>query len=114
MRGGYRLQVPDTRYVPRSYTLDYHDFGKKESVRWLDEADLDDLELDRLGGAKLQHVMAVDMNQRIARRFLSLRHYAEHTGQKYERLARMLRGEIVMRLDDVANANRHLDLELLS
>ena len=111
---GYRLLVPDTRYVPRSYTLDYHDYGKKESVRWLDDADLDGLELDRLGAAKLQHDVAVRIHRQVSKRYFSLRHYAEHTGQRYERLARVLRGEIVMRLDDVANANRHLDLELLN
>ncbi|TFB95733.1 MULTISPECIES: hypothetical protein [unclassified Cryobacterium] len=40
---------------------------------------------------------------------LTLKAYARATGSSYDRIAKMLRGEIIMRLEDIANADIILD-----
>ena len=106
--------VPSPSYVPRNYTLDYHDFGRVREIRWVDEAQLDDAELDRLGASRTQHSLSVAINAAIRARFGSRNAYAEANGLNSAALGRMLRGEKPMKLVDVAQANRCLRLGLLS
>lgn len=100
------------RYEPRSFAVDFHDFGSVRKIRWKAEASLSGAELDYLLASQLQHAYAVRINEQIAKLHGTMREYANATGHNYQRLGRMLRGEIVMRLDDISNAERHLGIGL--
>lgn len=99
-------RMPNARYIPRMLCLDTLDFGSKKNLRWKDEDHLRIEEVDYLGAAKLQHQFAMVVNERVDDRFTSLRDYASFAGVKYERWGRLLRGDIVMRLEDIALAQR--------
>jgi len=104
--------MPNPRYVPRLLSLEPLDFGQKAGLLWLKEDDLLAEDVDYLGAAKLQHAFALLVGERIRRRFNSVTDYASFAGVNYPRLARILRGDVILRLEDVANAQRVLQFEL--
>jgi hypothetical protein len=104
--------MPNPRYVPRLLSLEPLDFGQKAGLLWRDEDDLRADEVDYLGAAKLQHEFALLVSERIRRRFNSLTDYASFAGVNYPRLARILRGDVILRLEDVASAQRVLQFRL--
>lgn len=100
------------RYEPRSFAVDFHDFGSVRKIRWKAEDSLSGEELDYLLASQLQHTYAVKINEQITNLHGTVREYAKVAGHNYQRLGRMLRGEIVMRLDDISNAERQLGIGL--
>ncbi|QEE62450.1 hypothetical protein FVA74_13365 [Salinibacterium sp. dk2585] len=106
--------MADFRYSPRSFTLDPLDFGKRADIRWRSTEEFDDREVDQLVASRFQHQCAVEVRARIAQRYPSLSEFADLAGLKYERLARVLRGEVIMRLEDVAMAQRLLGFQGLA
>lgn len=101
--------MADSRYVPRDYALEPLHFGSLWTrVQWRDDLTAD-IDLDRLRAAKLQHVYAYGIRLSIlSSGFGTTKAFAERNGLNYARYSRMLRGEIVMRLEDVATAERLL------
>ncbi|WP_140425504.1 MULTISPECIES: hypothetical protein [unclassified Cryobacterium] len=121
--------MTDPRYRPRDYCAEPDSFGKAETVKWLPVTDRRPVGLIR--AARLQHLYAVRIRARakaIARnpravevvpdastpwalhpgaqsKGRPLELLAQHLGTSYPRLLRCLRGEIVMRLDDIAWAD---------
>ena len=112
------------RYVPRSVCAEPDGFGKASGVRWITPRDEHSAALVR--AAHLQHVYAVRIRTRanlikngptatdpigpLAARSdedkrAPLKTLADRSGISYARLLRCLRGEIVMRLDDIAWAD---------
>ncbi|MEX1080161.1 MAG: hypothetical protein WED09_13760 [Homoserinimonas sp.] len=100
------------RYEPRSFAVDAHNFGRVRKVRWKPDEAFTGSELDYLLASKMQHAYAVVINEQILDHHGSIREYAASAGHNYQRLGRMLRGEIVMRLDDITNAERQLGIGL--
>lgn len=101
--------MPAPRYVPRNYaSRDAAVFGKQEKLRWRSIDELTDHELDELRASQMQHALALRINDQILYRFQSLVDYADFASIKPATLGRMLRGETVMRLEDIARAERLL------
>lgn len=55
--------------------------------------------------AQLQHEYAIRIRVGIERAGSSLKAYASDAGMSYDRAGKMLRGEVVMRLEDIAMAD---------
>ena len=112
------------RYVPRSVCAEPDGFGKASGVRWVPATDEHSAALVR--AARLQHLYAVRIRTRanaIAKGKVTpnesgplaarpgadtttpLKMLARLSGRSYPRLLRCLRGEVVMRLEDIAWAD---------
>lgn len=95
------------RYHPRRYSAEPKGFGKVSSIRWRSvEPGTEDQHL----AAKIQHSWAVQISRAADERYGSLKAYAQTAGVSYDRLARVIRGEEIMRLEDIATARRVLDI----
>ena len=120
---------PAPRYCPRDYCAEPESFGYARTVRWIPQTDERSKAL--CIAAQMQHVYAVRIRQRAklldqqakdaakARRQSSdlpaevaagvpgkaLKVLAAKSGTSYPRLLRALRGEVVLRLDDIAWAD---------
>lgn len=96
--------VTTPRYVPRAYIAPGYQtlFGKTPSVPWTPQDSRTHRE--RLEAARMQHLYAVVIRDRIKKNHSSIRAYAAAAGQDEQRLARVLRGQTVMRLDDIGTA----------
>jgi hypothetical protein len=101
--------VADSRYVPRDYALDPHHFGSlTKLVHWREDL-TSDADLDRLRAAQAQHRYAGRIRSSIRSTGSgTAKAFAEANRLNYAHLSRMLRGEIIMRLEDVATAERLL------
>jgi hypothetical protein len=98
--------MPGPKFRPCDWAVDPQLFGRGAVIAWR-EAD-GDAELRELGTAKLQHMWAVRIRRRLSDKNLKLSAYAELSGSKYDRLSKVLRGVVLMRLEDLADAHRHL------
>ena len=98
--------MSDPRFRPRAYTSEPNAFGKAANLVWITPAT--DAEMDLCRAAQLQHTYAVRINRRLRETNKTVRDYAEMTGVGYDRLAKVLRGDAIMRLEDIAQANRLL------
>lgn len=58
--------------------------------------------------ARLQHEYAVRINRRLRGLGKTVYDYASMTGTSYDRLTKVLRGVAVMKLEDIAQAERLL------
>jgi len=98
------------RYVPRSFTLDPLDFGRPGvELRWRTPPETVP-EIDQYTASQVQHHWAVRIRAAVerAREYSSVKDFAAANGFDYAKLSRVLRGENVMRLDDIAAARRTL------
>jgi hypothetical protein len=94
------------RFKPRSYTSEPDSFGKAAVIDWIVPAD--PTEQDRQWAARLQHTSAVVINRRLRDLHKTVKDYSDMTGIGYDRLTKVLRGEAVIRLEDVSQAERLL------
>lgn len=103
--------MPNPRYRPRQYALDAHDFGKDPSIRWRRAQDLSGTESEaQLAAAQLQHHIAWDVRERLRRAHVSVAEFASVTHTSAVRWRALLNGEVIMRLEDVALAQRALGI----
>ncbi len=103
--------VSDPRFKPRSFTLDPRGFGKVAQLRWRETGDAG--EETRAITARVQHDFAYAITEAVTRSpYRTVKAYAQATGTDYQRLTKILRGEAIMRLEDIADAHRHLGLPL--
>ncbi len=77
-------------------------FGKSDFVFWLEPRN--DMERRNFQTAYMQHAYCWAIRSKARDKFNSIERYAKATGQKYDRLARVLRGQHVLRLDDIGLA----------
>jgi hypothetical protein len=100
--------MSDPRFRPREMAAPPHrrDFGKVQEISWLEGTT--EAEASRIAAARLQHALAVKITGRLKDKRLSIRSYAELAEIGYDRMAKVLRGEAVMRLEDVSDAERLL------
>lgn len=83
-------------------------FGKVAGISWLEVSTESDEK--RIATARLQHALAVKITSSIRAKGLTVRSYAKLAGVGYDRTAKVLRGEALMRLEDLADAERFLGL----
>lgn len=95
--------MSNPRYRPRAFTLEPFGFGRVETIKW-DEA----TPPARLRAAQLQHQYAIEIRTLALKTFGSIKAYAETIGQSEDRLLKVLRGDAIMRLEDLAAAQVHL------
>lgn len=100
------------RFVPRAESATPQLFGKSRRIVWRDLTNRSDSALDQHFAAKLQHEYALSVNQGLSRVDQSLREYCLTYGLDYTRWGRVLRGTVIMRLEDVVNAERNLGIRL--
>jgi hypothetical protein len=98
------------RFHPRCYTAEPGVFGKARMIRWCQTASGPDE--TQLIASQIQHAYAVKIRELAVRRYGDLKRYADATDTDYQRLAKVLRGEAIMRLEDIADAHRHLGISL--
>jgi hypothetical protein len=97
-----------SKYVPRDLCEDPAMFGRGGSqLRWREDP-MSSTDLDQLAASQAQHRYARQMRAFIKGRFRTVQNYSDLNELNYARLSRMLRGEIVMTLADVAAAERTL------
>ena len=100
------------RYRPNSYATDPAGFGRVD-VDWIPlDPDASEDQKDQLGASKRQHAIAKAIRAAARRKHGSVREHAELNQINYQRLTGVLRGDLILRLEDIANAERNLDLAL--
>lgn len=101
------------RYRPRDFVLPEYQrrFGKSFNMRWLAADEVDSP--DQLFAARMQNEAAVKIVEAIYASGRTVKSYAKDADVAYLRLAQVLRGETVMRLEDMATAHRILGLKFL-
>jgi hypothetical protein len=95
--------VTDSRYVPSSYSTEPRGFGRAEGLHWKTSNDV--TELARIRASKLQHSYSVRIRKRMTDMSVSAKQFAAASGTSYERLLKVLRGDVIMRLEDIASAD---------
>lgn len=100
--------MSDPRFRPREMAAPStrRNFGKIADISWL-RANTE-LQASRTAAARLQHLLAVRITKRLRDKELSIRSYADRAGVGYDRMGKVLRGEALMRLEDVTDAERIL------
>lgn len=97
--------MSNPRFQPNSFTDEPLAFGKAQVIQW---KDVPSYEADRLLAAQIQHRLACVISKQARTKYGSLRAYSETADLNYDRLVKVLRGEHIMRLEDVAAAERHV------
>lgn len=102
------------RYVPRDYTTRPDLFGKAPSIPWKIPEDGSEV---YLLASQIQHHLCLRINDAMKTRsdLGKLTSYSRAVGgdndedrnRHYQRLGRVMRGETILRLDDVATAQHH-------
>ena len=105
--------MSNPRFTPRRYTSEPENFGRTDWIDWVDDNDQpgksrSSYEKDRIAAAKLQHRFSVAIRKKASDKFGSLKAYARECEVPYDRLSKVMRGEAIMRLEDVAQAQRIL------
>jgi hypothetical protein len=106
-------RVSSPRYRPKSYSLDPDSFGKGP-VAWRGLApNASEDEKDQLGASMRQHAIARAIRAFAQSGHGSVRKYTDVNGINYQRLTGVLRGDLILRLEDIANAERNLGLSIV-
>jgi hypothetical protein len=99
--------VSNPRFEPRAFTNEPDAFGLARAISWRD-ADSD--HVDQANAARLQHLWALAIRAASKKQFGSVKAYSVAAQQNYDRLAKVLRGDTIMRLEDIAAAQRLLKI----
>lgn len=102
--------MTDPRFRPRSYCVPPQNFGTLLPVKWDAPDELRSDALDQFGAAQWQHARAREIREALKADGLTVTEYAKSQGIDYTRLSRILRGDIIMRVEDMVNAERNLKL----
>ena len=81
-------------------------FGKTDSVSWIKGDSKSDR--GKVAAAHMQHAYCWAIRQRATAQFGSVKAYAAQAGLKYDRFARVMRGEAPLRFEDVGTARIYL------
>lgn len=85
---------------------DRRKFGKSTDITWVPATSSEMVR--RIEASRLQHEFALVIRRRLVARSESIRQYSARVGIGYDRMAKVLRGEVIMRLEDIADADRLL------
>ena len=107
-------RVTSPKFEPRTFCVDPHLFGKYESIEWRAVDIGDAARTDQLQAARIQHKAALAMLRKIRSNpeFRTVKRYAEAIGADPTRMGRLLRGSIVMRIEDLVSAERNLEMKV--
>lgn len=75
-----------------------HEFGRRMNPEFVKETAAN---VTQVSGAMIQHVFAKGIRDALMERGMSVVTLSEITGLNYQRLTRMLRGSVLMRMDDI-------------
>jgi hypothetical protein len=78
-------------------------FGRRSDVQWTKPANAQ--EEGFVAAARLQHRYVLRIRERMAAERLNSKAYAARSGTSVQRLLRILRGEVILRLEDIALAD---------
>lgn len=100
--------MSDPRFQPRLMAVpsDRGRFGRVAQIAWLEGST--ESEVKRIATARLQHALVVKIMAKLQDKGQNIRSYADLAGVSYDRMGKVLRGEALMRLEDVADAERLL------
>lgn len=111
--------MTNPRYRPRDYCLEPELFGKRFELTW---REVEGRENARLAAAQLQNRYAVFIRHQVRTKSKpqdpkslkpkSLEIYAIAADISYDRLMKMLRGDVIMRLEDLGMARYVLGLDI--
>lgn len=102
--------VSDPRFKPRTFTFEPAAFGKARSIRW---KPVENEQRAQLLSSKMQHYYAYEIQRAIrSSTYGTVKAYATEAGVEYQRFTKVLRGDAIMRLEDVALAYDILRLPL--
>ncbi|EAR26122.1 hypothetical protein A20C1_09584 [marine actinobacterium PHSC20C1] len=93
--------MSDPRFRPRDFCADPNLFGKAEVVDWVSGGREED---HLIVAAKIQHYFAWRIRSQIKKSARPTKVYALASRTSYDRLMKMLRGETIMRLEDLGHA----------
>lgn len=102
------------RFVPRSYALSPKDFGASSQIRWRHVDQLGSGDSINLRVAQIHHVLALRIRNAVAASSRTVMELADGMGMNHLRLGRLLRGEIVLRFEDVALIDDALGTTMLA
>jgi transcriptional regulator with XRE-family HTH domain len=91
------------RYVPRSFCEDPSGFGRDVGTRWKRPGS--PIESVQTHAARLQHQFVLRIRERLVVKQMSSKAFATAAGMTTQRLNRLMRGEILIRLEDLAAAD---------
>ena len=97
------MRVSDPRYRPRDMTVRVDGFGRHRYVEWRNAEGVS--ATAKLRAAKMQHHYAIRMRDEIHRRGWSIKEYAKEAATSYDRMLKLLRGDTILRLEDIAMAD---------
>lgn len=104
--------MPSRTYAPRSYLVRPTNFGRFQEVQWREV--VGEQEADRLTASQWQHFVAVAVRDSAQYLDKTLDRVAEETRVGKQQFWRMMRGDIVMQLEDFAAMRRIFNIRLLS
>ena len=101
------------RYVPRRFAIDDQLFGKERLIKWKSEHRLHGSELDQRRASQMQHFAAFAIREALRQSSLyySIAEYARAVDVSERRMSAVLRGDVVMRIEDLAAAERVLKIQ---
>jgi flagellar biosynthesis/type III secretory pathway ATPase len=94
--------MSNPRFRPSIYAANPRDFGKHETMTWVVTREISEREM--ASAARFQHYFAHRILLRLRHLNLTLRAYSSMSGQNYDRLIKVQRGETVMKLEEVFRA----------
>lgn len=92
------------RYTPRDFSPDKAGFGKVGEIRWMDPRELTAVQRPQMRAARLQHTYSCRIRYRAKHQWGTVAKFAAASNLPYDRFMKILRGEAIMRLEDVAQA----------
>lgn len=100
------------RFEPRSFCAVPEHFGRFPTD-WKKVVQTNEQAKDQLGAARVQHQVSWRIRRAItASSHKTIENYAKAIGADPSRMGRMLRGTIVMRVEDMISAERHLGISI--
>lgn len=110
--------MSDPRYRPRDFTLEPEGFGRVETLRWKTTGTIaleNSLPWETkyvapalLAAAQFQHNYVLRIRAGLKHEDVTLKEYATIAGTSYDRLVKVLRGAVILRLEDIAMADEVL------
>lgn len=94
------------RYIPRDFSLEPAGFGRAKTLRW--RPDISAGELTQFSAAQMQHLYVLRLRDALRANGKSWKWFAEASVQSYDRLMKVLRGESILRLEDLAAGDQFL------
>lgn len=89
---------------PRELAVDEDAFGRTDVIEWAPVQSGKTENFVALVAAQLQHHYAVAIRQRLREQDMAVKDYASANFLPYDRLTKVLRGAVVMSLEDIARA----------